>query len=143
MTNRIRVGCTTERHSYCLMKKGFLTPSLLQPPRGSSCPGVDLPQSALLAAGCSGAGGPQNGSLYVCTPSPILLPLHPYPPKFSSPVHQNWSTKVRYIHLLHTLSVHGAEVAAGHSHTIFYILPPIMVVQTMKPQNGLLLISIF
>ena len=58
--------------SYCL-KNNALWPSLLPPPQGSSCPGVDLLQSALLAAGCIEVGGP-----------PCDLPNYLYPTSCSS-----------------------------------------------------------
>ena len=105
-----------------------LPPSLLHPPRGSSCPGVDLLYSALLAAGGSRAGGPPDIPL-VTTPPPVLLPFNSYTPHFISSIHENRPPKVREVHPLPDLSVHRGGVGGGNFHVVLHSHP------TLRPRG--------
>ena len=79
--------------------------------------------------------------LLITAPSSILGPLHSDTSHLISSVHQDCPLKVRYLHFLHDLPIQGLVVAPHHLHGEVDVLLPLVVVDGVQPQYGIVHIS--
>ena len=115
-------------------------PSILQPPR-LLLPGILLPSLALLAAELQQGGGTScRSGLTVATPSSILLPNYPHPAHFIPSVHQYRSSEVGDVNLFSHLPIQAGREGPFHFHAVYHILPTLVVVQRIEPQDRFILL---
>ena len=77
----------------------------------------------------------------VTSPPPILHPVHPHSTHLAPPVHQNWPFEILNLDPLHDLSVKRIFVGSGDSHAVWDPHPALMMMHTVEPKHGLLLIA--
>ena len=76
----------------------------------------------------------------VTSPSSISSSFYSDPSHFISPVHQDWSFEAWYLYPLHDLPVQSLIICSRHPHCILDIFSPVVMVDRVGQQDGLLLI---
>ena len=72
----------------------------------------------------------------------MLHSLNSYSSHLIPPIHQASSRKSRYLDTFHDLPVQGCVVVASDPHLVLHLLlPPLVMVKRMDPQNRICLIS--
>ena len=122
----------------CQQKGGWIVISVLLPP-GLLLAGFSPP---LLL---SEQGGGRGTSvlvdwLLITSPSSVSHLVNSYPSHFVSSVNQDWSLKVWYLDSLHDLSVQRLVVCSRHPHHVDHVLPAVMMLHWVGPQDGLFLV---
>ena len=79
-------------------------------------------------------------SCLVTSPSSISGSFYSDPSHLISPVHQDWSFEARYLYPLHDLPVQSLIICSRHPHCILDIFSPVVMVDRVGQQDGLLLI---
>ena len=77
------------------------------------------------------------------SPSSVSCPLHPHSSHLVPPVHKNRSLEVGDVHPLLQLPVQGIRVEACGPHPVGHVLPALVMVKRVEPENRPLFISGF
>ena len=77
------------------------------------------------------------------SPPPILHPLNPHSTHLAPPIHENWPLEILNLDSLHDLPVEGVIEGPGHPHAVVYIPSALMMMNAMKPQYRLVLVTSF
>ena len=77
------------------------------------------------------------------SPPPILHPLNSNSTHLAPPVHEDWPFEILDLDSLHDLPVEGVLEGPRHPHAVVHVLPALVMVDTVQPQNRLVLVTSF
>ena len=99
------------------------------------------PSTPLLACRMAQGRGDLLLNALVVSPPPISRPFYPHSSHLVPTVHQDWPTEVGDVHPLLQLPVQGVRVGARGPHPICHVLPALVVMKRVEPENRSLFIS--
>ena len=107
-------------------------------PSGLHLPDISTSHQMLFAR--SRRGPPSWENLKIPTPPPILSSLNSDATHLVLPVHKDWSLECWNVDFLHYLAIQRLPVASSHLHGVFNILPPLVVMKCMQPEDRIFLV---